>query len=458
MKTQNKIALWLITFSIALFLFLGGIIYYFLYNYSFDDFYDRMKTHASLATQFEFEADYENKVILKLIKEQHIESLENENVNIYFVDSPLKLNSIAIQAKLPESFIKNVYNDRFKNLRKGETFYTGIKHVKNGKVYLVILSANNYYVSHHLKFMKKIIMICVCILTLFSIFLSYYFSKHIFDPIKNITNKVKDISTSNFHLRIKVNKDDNEIAQLASTFNDLLNRLETAFEVQKNFISNASHEFLTPLTAIIGEAEVLLMNDRNVQEYKDTVARILVQTNCLTQITKTLLQLANTGYRNKVIETELIRTDELIYEAKTMIDNLNPKNNILLDLSLLPENPKKLKIYGNKSLLLIALTNILTNACKYSNNELVKISVASSNESVVIGIADKGVGIPQEEMQYIYDPFFKASNAQKFDGYGIGLPLCLSIIRIMNGQINIHSIENKGTFVEIKLPIAKLKD
>ena len=313
MKTQNKIALWLITFSIALFLFLGGIIYYFLYNYSFDDFYDRMKTHASLATQFEFEADYENKVILKLIKEQHIESLENENVNFYFVDSPLKLNSIAIQAKLPESFIKNVYNDRFKNLRKGETFYTGIKHVKNGKVYLVILSANNYYVSHHLKFMKKIIMICVCILTLFSIFLSYYFSKHIFDPIKNITNKVKDISTSNFHLRIKVNKDDNEIAQLASTFNDLLNRLETAFEVQKNFISNASHEFLTPLTAIIGEAEVLLMNDRNVQEYKDTVARILVQTNCLTQITKTLLQLANTGYRNKVIETELIRTDELIY-------------------------------------------------------------------------------------------------------------------------------------------------
>ena len=264
-------------------------------------------------TQFEFEADYENKVILKLIKEQHIESLENENVNFYFVDSPLKLNSIAIQAKLPESFIKNVYNDRFKNLRKGETFYTGIKHVKNGKVYLVILSANNYYVSHHLKFMKKIIMICVCILTLFSIFLSYYFSKHIFDPIKNITNKVKDISTSNFHLRIKVNKDDNEIAQLASTFNDLLNRLETAFEVQKNFISNASHEFLTPLTAIIGEAEVLLMNDRNVQEYKDTVARILVQTNCLTQITKTLLQLANTGYRNKVIETELIRTDELIY-------------------------------------------------------------------------------------------------------------------------------------------------
>ena len=141
-----------------------------------------------------------------------------------------------------------------------------------------------------------------------------------------------------------------------------------------------------------------------------------------------------------------------------MIDNLNPKNNILLDLSLLPENPQKLKIYGNKSLLLIALTNILTNACKYSNNELVKISVASSNESVVIGIADKGVGIPQEEMQYIYDPFFKASNAQKFDGYGIGLPLCLSIIRIMNGQINIHSIENKGTFVEIKLPIAKLKD
>ena len=455
MKTQTKIALWLIASSVVLFLFLGGSIYYFLYNYSFDDFYDRLKTHASLAAQFEFESDHKNTAILKLLKEQHIESLENENVNFYYVDSPSALTNITDRTKLPETFITNIYNTGADNLRRGETFYTGIKHIKDGKTNLVILSATNYYATHHLKFMARIIIICLFIFTFLTIFLSYYFSKRIFKPIQDITNKVKEISTSNLHLRIDERQDDNEITQLASTFNDLLNRLETVFEVQKNFISNASHEFLTPLTGIIGEAEVMLMKDRNGKEYKDGVSRILVQSERLNQITQGLLHLAETGYRNKVIATELLRADELIYEAKAMIDNLNPKNNILIDLSLLPEDPKKLKVYCNKPLLLTAVTNILTNACKYSNNQLVKISIASSNDSVVIMVADMGIGIPQEEIQYIYDPFFRASNTQRFDGYGIGLPLCRSIIRMANGQLKVASLENEGTTVEIKLPIAK---
>jgi len=457
MKTQNKIALWLIVSSVTLFLFLGGSIYYFLYNYSFTDFFDRMKTHASLAAQFQFEPDKENTAILKLLKEEHIESLENEKVYFYFIENALMISNIAIEANLPEGFVKNIYSNGSANLRKGKTFYIGIKYIKNGKSHLVILSATNYYASHHLNFMGKIIMICVCIFTLLSVFLSYYFSKHIFDPIHDITNRVKEISTSNLHLRIDEKKDDNEITQLASTFNDLLNRLETAFEVQKNFISNASHEFLTPLTSIIGEAEVLLMKDRNAQEYKDTIFRILAQTERLSQITQGLLHLADTGYRNKTIEIELIRSDELIYEAKSILDNLNPKNNILIDLNLIPADSKKLKIYGNKSLLLIALTNIITNACKYSNNQLVKISVASSNENLIIVVTDKGVGIPKEEIQYIFDPFFRASNVQNFDGYGIGLSLCRSILKIMNCQIKVVSVEKEGTNVEIKLPIAKLQ-
>jgi signal transduction histidine kinase len=296
------------------------------------------------------------------------------------------------------------------------------------------------------------------VFTLLSISLAYFFSKHIFDPIQNISNKVKEISTSNLHLRLDEESDDNEITHLAATFNDLLNRLETAFEVQKNFISNASHDFLTPLTCIIGEAEVILMKVRDVQEYKDAISRILIQSERLHQIIQGLLNLAEIGYRNKAIDIELVRTDELIYEAKAIIDNLNPSNNILIDLSLLPEDSKNLKIFCNKSLLTIALTNILTNACKYSNNQLVKISIASSKNYVLIIVNDRGIGIPHDEIQFIFDPFFRASNTQNYDGYGIGLPLCRSILKILNGKLNIISTINVGTTVELRLPIANLKD
>jgi signal transduction histidine kinase len=458
MRTRTKIALWLIVSSVALFLFLVGSIYYSLYDYSFDDFFIQMKTRVTLAARFEFDTDHECLLMLKLLKEEHIENLENERVNFYNVSSPEGLKRIANNSKLPESYLKKIYHNGYGNLRKGKRFYTGIKYFKEGQSYLVILSATNYYATHHLRFVGKIIVICILVFTFLSVFLAYFFSKHIFDPIQNISNKVKEISTSNLHLRLDEENDDNEITHLAATFNDLLNRLETAFEVQKNFISNASHDFLTPLTCIIGEAEVILMKARDVQEYKDAVSRILIQSERLHQIIQGLLNLAEIGYRNKAIDIELVRTDELIYEAKAIIDNLNPSNNILIDLSLLPEDSKNLKIFCNKSLLTIALTNILTNACKYSNNQLVKISIASSTNFVLIIISDRGIGIPHDEIQFIFDPFFRASNTQNYEGYGIGLPLCRSILKILNGQLNIISTVNVGTTVELRLPIANIKD
>ena len=255
-------------------------------------------------------------------------------------------------------------------------------------------------------------------------------------------------------MRIEETYQDKEISQLVTSFNDLLNRLETAFAVQNNFISNASHEFSTPLTAIMGEAEVILLKDRTTEEYKLSLKSIVEQTERLNEITKTLLYLAETGYSNKIIDSNIIRSDELVWEAKNIVNKLNPSNNIQIDMSLLPENPLKLKVKGNKTLLMIAITNILNNACKYSNNKPVTISIASSDDFILVSIKDQGIGIPEAEIAFIYDPFFRASNTKTFDGYGIGLPLCRNIIRIHKGQLTVFSKVNQGTLVEIKLPQA----
>lgn len=456
MKTQLKIALLLIATSLIMFLFFGGSIYYFLYNYSFEDFYKRLKTRATLAAQYNFDADKINIESFKQIREKHLERLDEEKEYFYTINKDTTLKDVAKQANLSYSFLENVFNDGIDNLKKEDTFFTGIKYISNGKTYIVVVTAKNYYASHHLLFMRNIILSGIIFLIAIVSYLSFYFSKHIFAPIKNITDKVKEISSENMHLRISERNDDNEISQLISTFNDLLNRLETAFEVQKNFISNASHEFGTPLTAIMGEAEVMLMKDRSTDDYKQSLKSILEQSERLNQITQTLLYLAETGYRNKVIETALTRSDELVWEAKKIVDRLNPNNNIQVDTSLLPDNPKKLKIYCNKALLLIGITNVLTNACKYSHNKPVTVSIASSDEYIFIVVKDKGIGIPESEMPFIYDPFFRASNTRKFEGYGIGLPLCRNIIKIHKGQLNVFSTVNVGTTVEIKLPQAKI--
>jgi signal transduction histidine kinase len=456
MKTQVKIATLLISTSLLIVLFFGASIYYFLYDYSFEDFYKRLRTRATLAAQFAFEADSINAESFRILREKHLERLNEEREYIYEAGSAANIQRIDEKTDLPESFIRLILDKGEGRYKQEETFYTGIRYVNRGKIFVVIVSARNYFATHHLNYMRNIIVTGILLLAMLIFYLSVYFSRRLFTPIRSITDKVKEISSENMHLRIDERENDPEFNVLIHTFNDLLNRLETAFEIQKNFISNASHEFRTPLTAIMGEAEVMLNRERDPEDYRQSLRSILSQSERLNQITQTLLYLAETGYSNKVIEMDLIRSDELVWEAKSMVDKLNPGNQIQIDMSLLPDNPKKLKIMGNRSLLFIALTNLLTNACKYSNNKPVTISIASSNEHVLIIVRDMGIGIPESEMPFIYDPFFRASNTLRFEGYGIGLPLCRNIIKIHKGLLTILSTVHVGTTAEVKLPQAKL--
>lgn len=456
MKTQLKIALFLIFTNSLMLLLFGGSIYYFLYNYSYADFYKRLETRAKIAAKYNFEADKINAESFKIIRSEHLEKLSAEKEYLYRVDENNNLARTAKKSGLPLNFLADIMKNGKATRQVDETFFTGIRHGSHQNTYVVVVSAKNYYASNHLLFMRNVILLGILLIAIITTYLSFFFSKRIFDPIKHITDRVKQISTDNIHLRIEEKGNDAEIGQLISTFNDLLNRLETAFETQKNFVSNASHEFGTPLTSIMGEAEVMLMKQRSPEEYQQSLVSILGQAERLNQITQTLLYLAQTGYSNNRVNFQILRTDDLIWQVKEMIDKLNPKNNIQVDFSLLPENPKKLKVMGNRQLLSLAFMNILTNACKYSNNKPVVVTIASSDEQVFLAISDEGIGIPASELPFIYDPFFRASNTRNFEGYGIGLPLTRNIIKMHNGHLHISSTVNEGTTVQIKLPLAKI--
>ena len=449
MKTQLKIALFLIFTNSLMLLLFGGSIYYFLYNYSYADFYKRLETRAKIAAKYNFEADKINAESFKIIRSEHLEKLSAEKEYLYRVDENNNLARTAKKSGLPLNFLADIMKNGKATRQVDETFFTGIRHGSHQNTYIVVVSAKNYYASNHLLFMRNVILLGILLIAVITTYLSFFFSKRIFDPIKHITDRVKQISTDNIHLRIEEKGNDAEISQLISTFNDLLNRLETAFETQKNFVSNASHEFGTPLTSIMGEAEVMLMKQRSPEEYQQSLVSILGQAERLNQITQTLLYLAQTGYSNNRINFQILRTDDLIWQVKEMIDKLNPKNNIQVDFSLLPENPKKLKVMGNRQLLSLAFMNILTNACKYSNNKPVVVTIASSDEQVFLAISDEGIGIPASELTFIYDPFFRASNTRNFEGYGIGLPLTRNIIKMHNGHLHISSTVNEGTTVQI---------
>ena len=147
--------------------------------------------------------------------------------------------------------------------------------------------------------------------------------------------------------------------------------------------------------------------------------------------------------------------DQLVLDAKETVDSINNKAKINLDFSSLPEQPERLKVNGNQQLLKLALCNLIINGCKYSNNEPVLVALGSDGAHILISIKDSGIGIPEEEMNYIFDPYYRASNAQRFEGYGIGLSLAKNILRIHDGELRVNSIKDRGTTVEIIIPITK---
>ncbi len=454
MKTQLKVSIVLGFVLVVIVVLFGYTIYYVLNEYSYIDFYKRLETRASLSARYNLEPH--NAENIKLWKKQHLEKLEQERDYLVELTPATTIDYLSATYGLSHKFLETLFAEGKSREKKGNTFYVGSRVEKASKRYVVIVSAENYYVSHHLIFLRNVLIGGVVFVITIVICLSFYFSRQIFFPIRKIVNQVKQISTENIHLRVDNNNPNNaEISELISTFNDLLNRIETAFETQKNFISNASHELGTPLTSIIGEADVSLLKKRSTEEYEKALQNILDQAERLDQITKSLLFLAQTGYKGKAIIFERIRIDEVIWETKAIIDKLNPDNKIMVDLSLLPEDPNKLKVKGNRQLLQLAFANILTNACKYSNNEPTQVYIASSNSQIVITIKDQGIGIPENELPFIYDPFFRASNVNLYEGYGIGLPLSRNVIRLHNGTLLVTSKLNAGTTVQVRLPLMK---
>ncbi|MGS2740579.1 sensor histidine kinase [Sinomicrobium sp. M5D2P17] len=453
MNTRNKIILSLTVLTLGYILIFSGFIYFSIENYSYIDFYKRLEIRAITAAKIELEHQQDSDV-LREIRQEFLEKLPNEKINIADI-SGVEPRAKAKKLGVPLHFIKEVLRNGKGFYNRNNTYFSGIRYQTRGKNYLVVVSAQNYYSTHHNAYLKNLLIIALLISIIIIASFAYLFSKLIFRPVQSIIEKMREISTENMHLRLEVPRNNEELKSLTLTFNDMLNRLETSFETQKNFISNASHELNTPLTSIIGEADVTLAKERSAEEYRHALGNILEDAEKLSKKTGALLLLAQTGFNGKVQKFELVRIDQLIMDAEQTIQKIYPNCQIHIDFDLLPETSEKLNIKGNKQLLHLAVSNVLMNACKYSDNKDVKVALGVSNDYVIIIIKDHGIGIPEPEMQYIYDPFFRASNTGNYHGYGIGLPLTRNVVKMHKGVLSVFSTENQGTTVEIKLPVHK---
>lgn len=430
MRTQTRIALIFFLISLTIIVILSASVYFFIIQYSFTDFYKRLEIRGVVTAKSQLDQEEASQAVLQEVREMHLEKLPEEKEYFFKIEEGKGFEKEAAELNLPLEFFATILKEGEAAYQKDNTFYAGIQYTGKKGQYAVVVSADNYSNLQLLGYLRSIFIVSIVIVSLFALSIAIVFSKQIFNPVKEITDKVKEISSQNLHLRLESTNVNDEISDLEKTFNNMLDRLETAFGTQNNFISNASHELSTPLTTIIGEADVTLSKERSKEEYIESLEIVQKEAERLDKITKSLLFLAQTGLTGKTQKFDKVRADQLLWDVKSTVDKINPKNKVQLNLSLMPDSPEKLKIKGNEQLLHLALSNLINNACKYSNNQPVTISIGTASDKVVIVIKDLGIGIPEDELKYIYDPFFRASNTKEYEGYGIGLPLTRNIVRL----------------------------
>ena len=316
--------------------------------------------------------------------------------------------------------------------------------------------------------------IATTIIILLSSVCTYFLTKKALTPLQKLTSEVSQIQAQNLSTQLAVPNSKDEIAQLTSSFNEMLTRLDNAFSTQKQFSANAAHELRTPLAVLQTNLEVFeKKQEPEMIEYRQLFTMIKEQTARLSQLVGTLLDMTNL---KSVPRTDHVSLEELVDEVFCDLDPVAEKAGISIhfddsssqdwhtdvhtpDASALNNNIRN--ITGSYVLLYRAVYNLVENAIKYNRpNGSVTVSVKEKNGQAMILVKDTGIGISPENQKKIFDPFFRVdkSRSRAMGGAGLGLALVDSIAREHGGSVKVLESNEKGSIIALMLPISSLKN
>jgi signal transduction histidine kinase len=207
-----------------------------------------------------------------------------------------------------------------------------------------------------------------------------------------------------------------------------------------------------PITSITGQLEVALLKNRNPQEYQIIINSVLEDVVNVNSLANKLLLIAQLSSNYSNIEKNRIRIDESLWLSRQEIKKLHPDYNVNVTFDDTIDDENKFIIYGNEVLLKTAFINLMENACKYSDNKTVTITICNNLNNTTIVFSDNGIGIRNDELDMIFEPFYRGKNVTGVKGHGIGLSLVKEIINLHNGEISVKSVAGKGTQFTATLP------
>ncbi len=450
MNIKLKLAFQFTLLVSIILLFFAAMVYYFYYESQLGKFRENITDSAKNNAILLINVVEVDSALLKKIK-QSTSSWEDEEIVITDPDYHIiySNNQDYLSEKVMREHKTSGQVSYFTILKKDGVFY---RHVYKGHTYFVYSMAYDKSRHFNLAELRRTLIWSIIISIILSVYISYLFSRRAIWPISKLIYSIKTINSSKLNDRLDEGNKKDEIAQLAITFNEMLTDLEIAFKNQEDFVSNASHELRTPLTLMLLESDYLLSREHTKDEYRAHILAHIEDIKQLNSLLNSLLELAHLNKDNDIQFSE-VRIDEIVFDSIQKIKAKFEGRKIVPKIEY-PENESGLIVSGNPGLLSIAFNNLIENACKFSDSDVL-IEFTLTEQLVKIVISDRGIGIPVGQMEEIFKPFRRGSNVKFKGGFGIGLSLVAKIFQIHHVPVNVVSRENEGTKIEIEFKVSK---
>jgi heavy metal sensor kinase len=324
------------------------------------------------------------------------------------------------------------------------------EHKKKGRGLLIQCAEDIGDQINLLKSYRIILSLSVLAIMIISSSGGFLIARKALNPLKEISRAIDKVSESNLSERLTSENIPEELKVLASSFNCTFDRLERSFNRQKQFVSDASHELRTPLSVILSQSEIILRRERPADEYKNSLAAILEASKLMSEIVQKLLTLARLGADKVELNIENRDLGEIINEAAGLLRPLAVQKGITINRS---PNERYI-ISGDRAALLELFANIIGNAIKYNVPQgKIDISIKKDQGFIVTEVQDTGIGIPEKDLDKVFDRFYRVdkSRSKESGGTGLGLGICEEIVKLHGGMIEIKSKAGVGTTVSIYL-------
>lgn len=315
---------------------------------------------------------------------------------------------------------------------------------------LILQQAEDQIYSDNLIRLRNWSLLAVVGLALASGVGGYVFSGMMLRPVRDITKVASEISATNLSRRINHQGPRDELWALAQTFDSMIDRIQTSFARQRQFVQDASHELRTPLAAIRTNIEVTEMDpDATPEEYRTLLETVKSQTERLTRLSEDLLFLSSEDGESP--DHEPVAVDAITREVVRQLASLAASRNVTLEAVPVAG----LEIDVNADLLYRSLSNLVDNAIKYAGEgSHVLITPTVGATTIDFEVSDNGVGIPEADVQRIFDRFYRVDRgrSRREGGSGLGLAIVQEVVRSLGGTVSVRSQLGAGTTFTITVP------